>query len=65
MVRYPPHVYTEHLRIPVGSGALHVERVGRAGRAVVLLHGFGTCAFLWRAVAPQLAAARCAKSVFW
>lgn len=55
MVRYPPHVYTEHLRIPVGSGALHVERVGRAGRAVVLLHGFGTCAFLWRAVAPQLA----------
>lgn len=57
MVRYPPHVYTEHLRIPVGSGALHVERVGRAGRAVVLLHGFGTCAFLWRAVAPQLASA--------
>lgn len=57
MVHYPPHVYTEHLRIPVGSGALHVERVGRAGRAVVLLHGFGTCAFLWRAVAPRLASA--------
>ncbi|MCZ8204188.1 alpha/beta fold hydrolase [Gemmatimonas sp.] len=50
-------MYTEHLRIPVGSGALHVERVGRAGRAVVLLHGFGTCAFLWRAVAPALASA--------
>lgn len=48
-------VYTEHLRIPVGSGALHVERLGRAGPAIALLHGFGTCAFLWRAVAPRLA----------
>jgi pimeloyl-ACP methyl ester carboxylesterase len=52
-------VYTEHLRIPVGAGALHVERLGRAGPAVVLLHGFGTCAFLWRAVAPVLADAGC------
>lgn len=55
--RYPAQVYTEHLRIPVGGGALHVERTGRAGPAVVLLHGFGTCAFLWRAIAPRLAEA--------
>jgi len=48
-------VYIEHLRIPVGPGAVHVERVGRGGPPVVLLHGFGTCAFLWRAVAPRLA----------
>jgi pimeloyl-ACP methyl ester carboxylesterase len=48
-------MYTEHLRIPVGAGSLHVERVGRAGPAVVLLHGFGSCSFLWRAVAPRLA----------
>ncbi|MEP6832574.1 MAG: alpha/beta hydrolase [Gemmatimonas sp.] len=48
-------MYIEHLRIPVGAGALHVERVGRGGSPVVLLHGFGTCAFLWRAVAPRLA----------
>lgn len=49
------NVYIEHLRIPVGAGALHVERVGRGGSPIVLLHGFGTCAFLWRAVAPKLA----------
>ncbi len=48
-------MYTEHLRIPVGAGSLHVERVGRAGSAVVLLHGFGSCSFLWRAIAPHLA----------
>ncbi|MES2523586.1 MAG: alpha/beta hydrolase [Gemmatimonadota bacterium] len=48
-------MYTEHLRIPVGVGSLHAERVGRGGHPVVLLHGFGTCAFLWRAVAPRLA----------
>ncbi|MGV3710772.1 MAG: alpha/beta fold hydrolase [Gemmatimonas sp.] len=48
-------MYIEHLRIPVGTGALHVERVGRGGKPVVLLHGFGTCAFLWRQVAPRLA----------
>ena len=48
-------MYTEHLRIPVGAGSLHIERVGRAGSAVVLLHGFGSCSFLWRAVAPRLA----------
>ncbi|MDQ6613074.1 MAG: alpha/beta hydrolase [Gemmatimonadota bacterium] len=49
-------MYIEHLRIPVGAGALHVERVGRAGKPIVLLHGFGTSAFLWRAVLPLLAA---------
>ncbi len=54
--RYPARVYTEHLRIPVGPGYLHVERMGRGGPAVVLLHGFGSSAFQWRAVAPALAA---------
>ena len=48
-------MYTEHLRIPVGAGAQHVERVGRGGKPIVFLHGFGTCAFLWRKVAPALA----------
>ena len=50
-------MYTEHLQIPVGAGSLHVERVGRAGPAVVLLHGFGSCSFLWRAIGPRLAEA--------
>ncbi|MEP6691959.1 MAG: alpha/beta hydrolase [Gemmatimonadaceae bacterium] len=44
-------------QVPAGPGALHVERYGQGGPAVVLLHGFGTSAFLWRAVAPALAAA--------
>lgn len=48
-------MYTEHLRIPVGAGSLHAERVGRGGHPIVLIHGFGTCAFLWRGVAPRLA----------
>ncbi|MBL0170146.1 MAG: alpha/beta fold hydrolase [Gemmatimonadaceae bacterium] len=48
-------MYVEHLRIPIGSGALHVERVGRGGSPVVLLHGFATCTFLWRQLAPVLA----------
>jgi pimeloyl-ACP methyl ester carboxylesterase len=52
-----PHMYTEHLRIPVGAGAQHVERVGRGGKPIVLLHGFGTSAFLWRKIAPTLAEA--------
>lgn len=43
------------LRVPVGPGAVHVERYGHGGPPVVLLHGFGTCAFLWRAVAPAIA----------
>lgn len=45
----------EHLRVPVGAGSLHIERVGRGGAPFVLLHGFGTCAFLWRRLAPSLA----------
>ena len=45
------------LRIPAGPGALHVERYGHGGEAVVLLHGFGTSSFLWRGVAPLLAQA--------
>ena len=53
--RYPAGVYIEHLHIPVGPGTLHIERVGRGGPAVLLLHGFGQCAFLWRRLAPALA----------
>lgn len=45
------------LRIPVGPGAIHVERYGHGGTPVVLLHGFGTCSFLWRWVAPDVALA--------
>lgn len=43
------------LRIPVGPGAVHVDRYGHGGTPVVLLHGFGTSSFLWRNVAPRLA----------
>ena len=42
------------LRIPVGPGAIHVDRYGHGGSPVVLLHGFGTSSFLWRHVAPSL-----------
>lgn len=56
IVPYPCAVPVDHLRIPVGVGAVHVERHGRDGPALVLLHGFGTCTFLWRAIAPALAA---------
>lgn len=45
------------LRIPVGPGAVHVERYGHGGTAVILLHGFGTCTFLWRGVAPAISTA--------
>jgi len=45
-------------RVPVGPGALHVERFGYGGTPIVLLHGFGTCAFLWREVGPMLAVRR-------
>lgn len=43
------------LRTPVGPGAVHVERYGHGGRSVLLVHGFATSSFLWRAVAPALA----------
>jgi pimeloyl-ACP methyl ester carboxylesterase len=46
------------LRIPVGPGAIHVERYGHGGLPIVLLHGFGTSSFLWRNVAPEIAGAR-------
>jgi len=42
-------------RVPVGPGAMHVERYGYGGTPIVLLHGFGTSAFLWREVGPMLA----------
>ena len=45
------------LRVPVGPGASHVERYGHGGAPIILLHGFGTCTFLWRYVAPELAEA--------
>ncbi|HEY5087631.1 MAG TPA: alpha/beta hydrolase [Gemmatimonadaceae bacterium] len=45
------------LRVPVGPGAVHVERYGHGGTPIILLHGFGTCTFLWRHVAPTLAEA--------
>jgi pimeloyl-ACP methyl ester carboxylesterase len=34
---------------------MHVERFGHGGAPVVLVHGFGTCSFLWRNVGPALA----------
>jgi pimeloyl-ACP methyl ester carboxylesterase len=34
-----------------------VERYGHGGTPIILLHGFGTCSFLWRHVAPRLAEA--------
>jgi pimeloyl-ACP methyl ester carboxylesterase len=46
------------LRIPVGPGAIHVERYGHGGTPIVLLHGFGTSSFLWRTVGADLAEAR-------
>ena len=45
------------LRVPVGPGAMHVDRYGHGGSAVILVHGFGTCNFLWRAIAPTITAA--------
>jgi pimeloyl-ACP methyl ester carboxylesterase len=36
---------------------MHVERYGHGGAAILLVHGFGTCAFLWRNVAPEFALA--------
>src|SRR6185503_9183477 len=45
------------LRVPVGPGSLHVERYGHGGQAVLLVHGFGTCSFVWRNIAPAIAQA--------
>jgi pimeloyl-ACP methyl ester carboxylesterase len=42
------------VRIPIGPGAVHVERYGFGDRPVVMLHGFGTSGFLWRNIAPSL-----------
>lgn len=42
------------LRVPVGPGAMHVERFGHGGTAVILIHGFATSSFLWRHVAPSI-----------
>ena len=33
---------------------MHVERYGHGGAPVVLVHGFGTCAFLWRNIGPEI-----------
>jgi len=45
------------LRIPVGPGSMHVERYGHGGSPILLIHGFGTCSFLYRDVGPALALA--------
>src|SRR3954447_18158751 len=45
------------LRIPVGPGSMHVERYGHGGAPILLVHGFGTCSFLWREIGPVLALA--------
>lgn len=37
---------------------MHVERYGHGGAPVLFVHGFGTCAFLWRNVAPTIALAQ-------
>ena len=36
---------------------MHVERYGHGGAPVLLVHGFGTCAFLWRNIGPEIALA--------
>ena len=44
----------DELRVPVGPGAMHVERYGHGGTAVILIHGFATSSFLWRNMAPGI-----------
>lgn len=44
----------DQLRVPVGPGAMHVERYGHGGTAVILIHGFATSSFLWRNIAPAI-----------
>jgi pimeloyl-ACP methyl ester carboxylesterase len=36
---------------------MHVERYGHGGAPILLVHGFGTCSFLWRNVGPAMAMA--------
>lgn len=36
---------------------MHVERYGHGGAPILLVHGFGTCSFLWRDIGPVLATA--------
>jgi pimeloyl-ACP methyl ester carboxylesterase len=36
---------------------MHVERYGHGGAPILLVHGFGTCSFLWRRIGPVLATA--------
>ncbi|MDQ6828337.1 MAG: alpha/beta hydrolase, partial [Gemmatimonadota bacterium] len=55
--RTDPLLDADLFQVPAGPGAVHVERYGQGGHAIVLLHGFGTSSFLWRSVAPALAAA--------
>lgn len=43
----------------MGPGSLHVARYGHGGPAVLLVHGFGTCSFVWRNVGPAIALANC------
>ena len=38
---------------------MHVARFGQGGPPVILIHGFGTCSFLWRNVGARLAEAAC------
>jgi pimeloyl-ACP methyl ester carboxylesterase len=45
----------DYFRVPIGAGALHVERYGFGGAPFLLVHGFATSAFLWRHVGPALA----------
>ncbi len=45
----------DYFRVPVGTGALHVERYGFGGPPFLLLHGFATSSFIWRHVGPALA----------
>jgi len=45
----PPERFVE-----VGGQAVHVERWGQQGEALVLLHGFGGSTYSWRLVGPEL-----------
>ena len=44
----------DQLRVPAGPGAMHVERFGHGGTAIILIHGFPTSSFLWRNIAPAI-----------